>query len=635
MCPPSSNALVTGLDFIRAFRGVTEQAGKVGSRVLFLSDQSYAGLGTASVAGNGSVFAARQLLLYVGAGQVQFDGANISGAIASSVLSLVKKSGGVYAAGSLTGPFQAGHAQPSAPVIFAKTSPSAGKTPMSGVVTVVIWRVSGITGQVSLRSLPSNELSLSGHSVIVQMPLTDLNGQDMWGIGVVKVEFADLGVYYQLPTSLGGEVSEASLAYTRTVTGASIADTTNVVDITDPDPADQFTSADVGRRIAFGAFDSFIIGVNSATQVEVNDTNSSGGTISGTATVTHAVDGVTRAVEISWANGSLIGQELAPEKAFPPPAGQFAGAINDVLWLEADGIIYVGEPGYIGSFPPSNALFPNEPAVHYLRTSEGYLRFCKNSIGALGYVGGSPALEFQTLLENQGIKYPQNVALGLNGRLLAWLGKPSVFAASLDPETEFARKVMPDFDGWEAQGPDDPVCPGADPAGQYEVWCWRKKVMALHVPSGLWCSPVQLDTLPGYIMATVTHENRLYLSVKDGLTLKLYLFDAGAGSLMVVQTSDVLAPGTFADLTRVELSGRVDDHAQPVTVAVVKDFNNTSPQLVKAVDPPANGAQIFETLEPNLIALKAHAVRVSVQSAGGDCGIDFIRTAGSVSHAVL
>lgn len=651
MRPPSENALVTGSGMARAFRGVTALVGKVGSRVFFNTDQGYAGLGTAIANGVGNVFKVRSLLMYIGSGQVYFNGLILTGIIASGILSYVKKSGGVYAAGAGLGPYQAGHAQPSAPTIYAKTTPSAGQTAMTGAVTVVIWRLDNVSGQPSLKSLPSNVLTLSNQSVIVQCPLPDSNNQTHWGIGCVKIGFADLGNHYLLPTSLNGEVAESYLAYTRTVTGASIVNSSNVVNVTDADVADQFTSADIGRRIAFGTFDSWITAINTAQQVQVHDTNSSGSTISGDATVTHAVEGITRAIEISWSNGALL-KELAPDKAFPPTSAQFAGVLNDTLFLDSDGIIYIGEPGFIGSFPPSNALFANEPAVSYVGGTDGVKwRIGKHTVGILAYVGGSPAIEYQELWDNIGIAYQQNAATGANGRLMLWADKPIVMGANLQPDEAFdeqVTKVWTEFEGWENQTEGSPVCPGYDGRGKYEVWCYQKKVMALFKPTGKWCAPIDLTgKVSGNIVAAVTVNKQLYLSCSDSSVLTIYKFDVGSGSVMVVQTDDL--PEGYGDtISEFYIRGRVDNTLNPVRLEVIKNFTNdntadSNPILISNRTLSSNGYYALRTREKQVINAKTHAIRVTMTSAGGttvngqpvDAGVDVIETLGERSQVLI
>lgn len=640
MAKGSKNALLTGVGMVRCFRGVTIQEDKKGARILFNCDASFAGLSDIDDPVSGSVSKIRGLLGYVGTGQVQFNGADITGAVASSTLSFIKKEAGVYAIGGDTGPVQAGHAQPSAPTLYAKDTPSANQSKMSGAVAVTAWRVDDITGQPSLKSLPSNVVVLSDQSAIVQFPEVDSNFQNIWGIGVPQLGLADLGVQYELPISLGGEVLESVLAYTRSTGTASIADGTSVVD----DSGGAFTSADIGRRYSFSTFDSWITAINSSTQVQVNDTNDTGSTISGSGTITHAVDGILRSIEISWSNGALFRQPLAPDKAFPPPALTHFGAMNDVLFGEGeDGIIYVSEPNFVGSFPPSNAIFTSEPAIHYLKAGAGlHLRFGRHSFGALAYVGGSPALEYQEIWNNQGIMYPANVAIGSNGRLMLWLGRPAIVDSSSTPDITFANKVMPDFEGWENQTEDTPVVPAYDPVGLYEVWCYRKQVNAQYAPTGKWSAPIDLTgKINGNIVDTITTNipdtdtQRLYLSVLEEDGIKLYQFDAGTGSVMVVQTADVLSKGYSDTVSEVSAQVRCDNTDESVLIEVIKNYDDNNPIEAYNETPSAAGVSQIVPAWPNIIEAGSHALRITITSQGGDAGVDWMASRGSTSDCVF
>lgn len=630
----SANAMIDGTDHIRAFYGMSLLGGKIGSRQQFVVDQAYAGLGVDVSAVQGSVFQVRELLTYVGSGQVTYDGLALAGIVASSTLSLLKKAAGVYAAGATTGPFQAGHAQPSAPVVYAKTNPSAGKTPMSGAISVVCWRVSIITGQVSLMSLPSNVVTLSAQSAIVQVPLVDSNGQTHWGFGVPKIGYGELGFFLELPTSLGGEVAETTIAYTRvagTVTFAS-GSTTATVD-------GGVTSADIGRRVTDGTFDTWIVSIVDGTHVTVNDTPGANST--GAGTITGAVDGITRAVEISWTNGALQEQDLAPDRAFPPPACQFAGAMSDVEWAEADGIIYVGDPGQVGSFPPKNAIFAPGAAVLFLRTEDKVtIRFETNSVGALYYVGGSPALEYQTVIENQGIKYAQNAFLGMNNRVLAWFGVPTeIDNTSLEPDPRYASDVLQEFAGWgAAQTATLPIVGGYDPKGKYECWCFQKKVMAKYAPTGDWCAPIDLTgKITGDIVSAVTTAHTLYLSTWDGASTLLYEFDAGTGSVMVVQFDDVQqSPYGNDTINQVFAQVRADNTANNVLVQIIVNGVDAAPVTVfNALPAAATTIELpAREMQPNILNVGKHTVRFTMTSTGGDCGVDWALTKGSVSEAL-
>jgi hypothetical protein len=632
--PGSENAMVTGEGFIRAFRGVGAVSAETPARMYFQVDQEWAGLGSATVNPFGSVFLVRELLMYIGLGQVVYNGAAIAGVIADENLSYIKKSGSDFVPGIGLGPFQAGHAQPNPPIIYPHSNPSPGQYPISGTVAVKVWRVSELTGQTSLASFPSNVLVLSSQSVIVQFPGKDFNGQTHWGIGVPKIGFDILGVFYELPTDLYGEVAESTLSYTRTVTGASIAAGTNVVNVTDPVTANQFTSSDLGRRIAFGGFDSWITAINSATQVQVNGTNTTAGTISADATITHAVDGITRAIEISWTNGALIQQNLVPDKAFEPDPAQFAGNMNDVLWLDDHGTIFIGEPGEIGSFPPDSVVFASEPAVQYLPGGDALLlRFGKHSFGVFMYVGGSPAMEYQEIWHDLGIEYPQNVARGSAGRLMMWLDRP-VIVEGTSPDFNYGTKIA-EFATWGAQQTaETPIVPGYDGIGDYEVWCLKQTVICKYVPKDAWCAPINLaGKINGNIVASLTHHRKLYLTANDGATLTRYLFDAGAGSVMKVQTSDVRPNGYGATITEINVQGRTDNTTLPVVLELISNYDDANPILLYQGNPPRLGPQDFiPTDEPNIIDSKQHAIRLTINSTGGTSGFDFVETKGELNE---
>lgn len=705
MAKGSFNAMVRNSGLVSAFRGVTLVAVKIGSRLLFPIDEAYAGLGLDLTPVNGSVFQVRELLMYVGNGDIAFNGVGL-GVSASSTLSYVKKVGSAYPGP----PYQAGRAQPSAPVLYAKDNPSAGQTAMSGAVAVVIWRVSSIDGQPSLMSLPSNVVILSGQSAIVQFPLPDANGQDLWGIGVSKVGFLDLGAFYELPISLSGEVAESSFGYTRNlgatdvivevvtdatnatpivitsvahalitgdsviiagVTGNLAANGTWVITVIDADTyslntsvgtggytgggtagtnivnavGGAFVSADSGRRVDVAAFSSFVTLIESGTRARVSDLNITGATISAAGTVSQATAGIPRSVEISWSNGALLEQNLAPDKAFPPPALLFSGVMNDVLFGEGeDGIIYVSDSGFIGSFPPSNALFAPGRGIKYLPTLEAVIiRFERNTIGALYYVGGIPALEYQTIIRHQGIKYPQNAGLGYKGRVLAWLGRPTVVDDhTLEPDPRYADDVLPEFAGWDAQQTAAvPICPGYDAKGNYECWALAKRVMSLHVPDSEWCAPVDLTgKISGDIVEMLPTEHTLYLScvnlTNDGFVF--YEYDAGTGSVMVVQTDEVIGAGYGDTVNELMAQVRVDSVDHHVKLEVLTNYNAADAQQVTVFDKvPANTGTVqlpTDDMRPNILNVRQHSMRFTLQSNGGDCGPDWARTKGSTSEVV-
>ena len=633
----SKNALLTGLGFIRAFRGFApvNPDNQKGSTQFFQTDNSYAGLGSELGYGRGNIFKVQKVLAFVGAGAVRFNGQDLN-VIADSTLKYCKKIGGNYAAPAS----QAGHARPTAPTIFPKNVPGAGKTPMNGSVVVAIHRADSVTGQVSNHSLASNVLVLTGQTVIVPFPMVDANAQDVWGLDVPKPGFGDAGVLYQLKTELGGEVLESVLAYTRTITNGTILHDSNTLDIIEADASKRFVSADIGRRITVGAFDSWITDIISPTQAKIKDTNAAADATNAV-TVRHAVDGILRAVEISWTAESLNGQDLAPYLAYPPPSNiSWAGILNDAMFVETDdGIIYVGLPGFIGSFPPKNTLFPTEPATCYLDGSDGvYWRFSKNTFSVMPYVGGTKPVELQTVWKNFGVLFPQNAAIGYMGRVIAWSGKPvRLGGGGREPETAFAFKVNRDFAGWnDAQTKLKPIIAAYDPRNQFEIYAFDKKIMCLHAPSDTWCAPV--DVTPyledgDYLLAAVVVENELRFATKKNNALGLHVFDRGTGSTMVVKTPDATSEAESDTITQINAEIHVEN-TQRVLIEVIRDFQDDAPRTVLDIAPGGAPAQHFRA-RPNITNATSHCLRVTMETTGSETGIESLESMGESSGIFL
>lgn len=630
----SANALVVGLGLVRAWRGfisiLTTTA--QGSRQFFHADGKYAGLGDVSDANvKGSVFKARKVLAFVGVGLLRYNGQSL-GINANSILRYVEKVSGGYAAPA----YQAGHARPSAPTIYPKT-PGANHSGMSGSANLVIWRLDSKTGQVSLPSLPSNILVLSNESVIVPFPAADANAQDYWGIGVPRLGFAAAPVFYELRVDLGGEVAESVLAYSRNVGALTIAAGTNVLDAAGA----AFSAQDVGRRISDSGFDSWITEVVSATQVKINDPQ--GSAAAGTnGLIRHAVRGILRAIEIDWTSDSLQGQNFAPFDAYPPVSNLvFAGIINDTMFAEdADGILYIGVPGYIGSFPPKSAIYPTEPAILYLDGSEGvYWRFGATTLMVLSYVGGSTPILLQQVWKNAGIKFPTNAVIGMGGRIIAWTNKPVRVGSGREPAVDFALRVYKDFEGWDAQTSGKPVVCGYDADKQLEIWAYDRKIMCYHVPSDSWCAPVNIASQVGageYLVSCVSIGNKLQFCTNSGANLRLHKFDEGAGSTLIIKTPDTLSPGNFSTVTQLDAVLHVDQSAAFVSAKIITNFDDDDAETVFADTLDSGQAnQHFATVRCNVLNAKSHSVQFEMTSAGGDCGIQEIMTAGDVSNTII
>jgi hypothetical protein len=627
------NAILTGLGFIRNFGGLDKITphGK-GSSVFFQTDNTFAGLGDESEQGRGSVLKVQRVLAFTGLGQLRYAGDDIADVSADSTLQYIKKTDSVF-----TGPgYPAGQARPSSQTIYPKTTPGAGKQGMSGTVATVIWRIDSTTGQVSLASLASNVLSLEGQTVIQPFPAVD-TAQDYWGIGVCKTGFGTAPIFYELKTDLGGEVAESTLAYSRNITQASITNGTNVLTLNGTTPVDKrFSVADVGRRaVIAGKLDSWITDVTDAFNAITNE-DATDDAADEPLTVTHAIEGILRSVEISWTTESLAGQELAPFDAYPPPSNLIAaGLLNDAMFVETDeGIIYVGVVGFIGSYPPKNTLFPAEPAILYLDASDGlYYRFSKNRFQALVYVGGSKPIELQTIWNNIGILYPQNAAIGAGGRVIAWSGKPVRMGAGSEPDIGFAFKVYKDFAGWTAQTAEKPVIAAYDPDNQFDCWAYDSKIMMCRGGSNDWCSPVDVSSylaVGEYLMSAVIVDNKLRWCTNAGTSLFLYRHDEGSGSTMTIQTTEYSSAQESDTITQFDAVVHVDD-TDSIVVSIIKNFVDSVPVAVKTFALAASPENQQISTRTNTTNAKQHSVRLVIDGDGKDVGVQSITTYGESS----
>ena len=229
MASGSQNYLITGIGKLSTFLGLKIVGSATGSKVMMNAGDDYAGLGDHSETGIGSVFRVLGAFFFIGAGKLYVNGTNTS-ATASTTLQLKK-----VVSGSLGTTYQAGLAQPSAPVITAITPPSGYTGKNNGVVSVKIARVRAATGARSNASLSSNVIQCTNQSVSVTFPSADSNGQDYWEIDVTKNGEGAVGNHFFLQ-----ELPESVL--TETVTASATLDADATINL----PNDTLTSEHIG-----------------------------------------------------------------------------------------------------------------------------------------------------------------------------------------------------------------------------------------------------------------------------------------------------------------------------------------------------------------------------------------------------
>jgi hypothetical protein len=329
MASGSENVMLSGSGKTQVFKGVTSKSPKLGGIVMMNVAEDFASLGQASdVTAYGNVFNVFSALFYIGKGLLRLAGVSLL-VNASATLSLLVKRSGSYT-DPLSGPWQAGLAQPSAPTIQVVSPPAGFTGKVNGVVSVVIWRIRSTTGAVSIHSEISNIVTAANESIGVALPLPDANGQDYWGIGVTLNAEGRTGSHFELVEVPESQVSE-SISRTDVVTDSTLLDITSATA--------GFTSSHIGWTVVLSggtpacSLTTYVTAVpaaNTLTLAAMPPTTSTGVHM----TLSRGVGGTGRSVVIEWRDGDLVGKPLAPTRAFPPPEGLFAGSLEDVTFVD-------------------------------------------------------------------------------------------------------------------------------------------------------------------------------------------------------------------------------------------------------------------------------------------------------------
>lgn len=215
--PGSRNLMPYGANSCRPMRSATLLTGKLGVNQMFPVKNTWGGLsdytiGSNVTKGQGSLFAwLAELLVFCGAGQVNVEGENITGAIATNQLQFCLKSGSGYGS-----PIVAGMSQPSAPSIAAVANPGGvgGAPTMNGTYSVKIARIRSTTGGRSRASATSATVQINTGQVLSLTFPAAADGQTGWVVFVTRADFGGVGLHYRLvranPVS-GTEYTEAQV----------------------------------------------------------------------------------------------------------------------------------------------------------------------------------------------------------------------------------------------------------------------------------------------------------------------------------------------------------------------------------------------------------------------------------------
>lgn len=581
----SKNLLILGTGRPQLAKGPVIINAVTGGRVMYnIPDGGYASLGDATTQGIGSISGIiARAFAFVGGGPLYINGISRSVSASTTPQLILYKSGSYSGLG--TGPFTMGLSRPSAPTIA--TTPTVN-TDMSGTVAAEIWFVRSATGGRSRASLPSNVLVVDGKTVRITISGADLttasnNGYDRIGVAVTLFGFGFSGPFYEYKdATVSGEIPISSLT---------------------------------------------------------------------------TVDGVANSYELAWTNGSLAGSDLAPGLDFQPPPFVFLAGLEDVLaGIGACGDISsgvsTGSPGtaivvslpvFIESFPPDSILFlPEAPTGVLSRASEGFCFVaCKNSLHALLYTGGKNPLSLRTVWAQVGFANQKNMTLAEGGRLYGMSsGKRGLvrIGESGEPETEWAADVVEDVRGWAA----DNVITGWDGDHQIVAFGHVQTILcfapAARGGEGAWSAPYDLTgKITGNLCACVTVQGGLLLAANDGSTIRLYTFNAGTGMVCEVYFPLQAVDAESATLTRVKVSLRADNTANPVQVKIFVNGDPTPAYDSGDITLSRTGQVVFSVpRRPNVRGARIFQSYLKMTGTGGnDCGPDAIQVEGEKSNVVI
>lgn len=539
--------------------------GLIGSRYMAnIPNGSYAGLGDKTTAGIGSIVGLiGRAFAFIGAGQLYIAGVSRS-VSASTAIQMLLYRAGVYT-GSNTGPYTMGLSQMTAPVIAEHSATTS--TINSGTTSVRVWFVRSTTGGRGRASLPSATLVVNGKKVRVTINSSDLttastNGYDRIGIGLPQWGFGFSGPHY---------------IYTE-------------------------------------------IAISSLT----------------------TVDGVANSYELEYSSSDLIGKSLVPIDDYPPPAAVFAVGMEDVVAVIGcygdltSGIsatspgtaIAVSLPVFIESFPPDNLLFlPEAPTGVLSRAADGFCFIgCANSMHALIYTGGDPALSLRTIWPTIGIANSHNMALGRGGRLYALTADRGLVRIGDDgePEVAFAEPVADIISTWTLAN----AVLGYDSDNNLLIAAHGKTLLALNEQRDEWsCELDSVGSITGDICAGVTQQGEFLFSANDGIApIGLYGFNRGVGLRWIAILPSVLSPGISDDVFEIGGMARFDNTIGSVDVKVYKDGDIATAVQSTSFVPTVTGPQHLpqSKLRINARDCRSWQLYISQLGAGGDAGPDLL-----------
>lgn len=359
------------------------------------------------------------------------------------------------------------------------------------------------------------------------------------------------------------------------------------------------------------------------------------------------VDTVANSVALEWADGSLVGKDLAPILDFPPPAAPFAAGLEDVIAVigaygdtvagvsatSPGTVVATSEPVFIESFPADSLLFLPAPPKGVLgRAADGFVFVAgEGYVAALLYTGGKNPLSLRVIWPTTGIASANGFFLGEGGRLYAVSGKRGLVRIDEkgDPDTSFARDVSDDTALWTMAN----VVGGFDADHGRDVFGHAQTLLLFNPQTEKWDTPIDLSTkITGNLCAMTPVSGGLLMAANDGATIRLYNFNGGTGMTYQVFSEIHLSQAEMDNLMKVELAVR-SDTTNDITVKIFTNGDSVTAKDTRTIT-PTNGRQHLPSQKPNVRNAKSHQLFLSQSCGTGDAGPDAVRVSGTRSGIV-
>lgn len=490
-----------------------------GARLMFLAGDTWAGLAdTEEQQAAGSIFSwFADMLIYAGYGQLVYDGTNISGEFASSLVQFLLRWGGSYT-DARSGPFVAGIPQPSAPTVGIIDTTIGGVPQTNGSYSFKWAWIRTTTGGRSIASPTSATVIAQGKAVYLVVGEAP-EGATHGVVFVTKKNFAGLGLHYRLVRAnpfTGVEYTVDDIERTLsdvTVTHASPNIGSASGDFTAADVGKKFSPVSSGFTVPAG---TVIQSVTSPTvAILTNNVTVSSGSNPRTAKIISFVAGFERGILLNWQESDLTDEDAWIEDYPPPPAShvfpleKVLGVVSDADSLDVASGTNRGTAFHFSlrnlpeSFNPLHRLYSPQKVVDVLhRGIDSYVFFaCKMFIGAIQFIDveGSAPATLTALLPNEGILSRNNWCADSTGLFLFTAKGVAVkIGENGMVDRDFSKKVRKYMKRWTER---EKVIVASWADGISIAWIYKNECLLYNTQTGLWSSLIYLTDFSANIEA--------------------------------------------------------------------------------------------------------------------------------------